>query len=102
MISVYGFYSHAGDSYGSTSLGQAESYLTGEVRLVNDAAAMALAVLADLPEKPSYNQPFVLSVGSTPAAHSASAKVKVTSQLLGVLELHAGKYVSFKGVDRRD
>ncbi|KAN0100590.1 Ras family domain containing protein [Tylopilus felleus] len=92
VISVYGFYSHAGDSYGSTSLGQAESYLTGEVRLVNDAAAMALGVLADLPEKPSYNQPFVLSVGSTPAAHSASAKVKVTSQLLGVLELHAGNY----------
>ncbi|KAF8560327.1 hypothetical protein OG21DRAFT_55035 [Imleria badia] len=93
VVSVYGFYSHAGDSYGSTSLGEAESYLTGEVRLVNDTAAMALEVLADLPAKRmSHNQPFVLSVGSTPTAHSASARAKVTSQLHGVLELHAGNY----------
>jgi D-serine deaminase-like pyridoxal phosphate-dependent protein len=86
VISVYGFYSHAGEAYGSTSLEQMESYLTGEVQLVNDAATMALEVLADLPEKP-----FVLSVGSTPSAHSASARAKVTSQLFGVLELHAGR-----------
>ncbi|KAF8140290.1 putative serine dehydratase domain-containing protein [Boletus edulis] len=92
VITVYGFYSHAGDSYGSTSLEEAESYLTGEVRLVNDAATMALEILADLPEHPSHNQPFVLSVGSTPAAHSASARARVTSQLHGVLELHAGNY----------
>ncbi|KIJ21784.1 hypothetical protein PAXINDRAFT_65301 [Paxillus involutus ATCC 200175] len=91
-ISVYGFYSHAGDSYGSTSLKQAVSYLTGEVRLANDAAAMALEVLAESPNKDAHNQPFVLSVGSTPAAHSASAKAKMTSQLHGVLELHAGNY----------
>lgn len=91
VISVYGFYSHAGDSYGSTSLEQAESYLTGEVRLVNDTAAMALEVLRDLPPNVARNQPFVLSVGSTPAAHSASARAKVTSQLHGVLELHAGR-----------
>ncbi|KAG6381147.1 hypothetical protein JVT61DRAFT_5545 [Boletus reticuloceps] len=73
-------------------LKKAESYLTGEVRLVNDAATMALEILADLPEHPSHNQPFVLSVGSTPAAHSASARARVTSQLHGVLELHAGNY----------
>ena len=93
MISVHGFYSCAVDSYGSTSLEQAESYLTGEVRLVNDAATMALEVLADLPEKDFYTKPFVLSVGSTPSAHSASARAKVTSQLHGVLELHAGRPV---------
>ncbi|KIJ68487.1 hypothetical protein HYDPIDRAFT_106686 [Hydnomerulius pinastri MD-312] len=92
VISVYGFYSHAGDSYGSTSLEQAVSYLTGEVRLANDAAAMALEVLADSPNKAAHNQPFVLSVGSTPAAHSASTKAKIASQLHGVLELHAGNY----------
>lgn len=60
--------------------------MTGEVQLVNDAATMALEVLTDLPEKP-----FVLSVGSTPSAHSASARAKVTSRLFGVLELHAGR-----------
>ncbi|KAH7883552.1 putative serine dehydratase domain-containing protein [Phlebopus sp. FC_14] len=91
-VCVHGFYSHAGDSYGSTSLEQAVSFLTGEVRLVNDAAAMALEVLAESPNKDAHNQPFVLSVGSTPAAHSASARAKVTSQLHGVLELHAGNY----------
>ncbi|KIK96275.1 hypothetical protein PAXRUDRAFT_826150 [Paxillus rubicundulus Ve08.2h10] len=91
-ISVYGFYSHAGDSYGSTSLEQTVSYLTREVQLANDAAAMALEVLAESPNRDIHNQPFVLSVGSTPAAHSASAKSKMTSQLHGVLELHAGNY----------
>lgn len=91
MISIYGFYSHAGDSYTSTSLEQAESYLTGEIRLVNDVAAMALEVLADLLQNISHNQQFVLSVGSTPAAHSASARAKVTSHLHGILELHAGR-----------
>ncbi|KAG9314332.1 ras family-domain-containing protein [Chiua virens] len=92
VVSVYGFYSHSGDAYGSTSLEEAESFLTGEVRLVNDVAAMALEVLAGLPPNMARNQPFVLSVGSTPTAHSASARAKVTSQLHGVLELHAGNY----------
>ncbi|KAH7925189.1 hypothetical protein BV22DRAFT_1089485, partial [Leucogyrophana mollusca] len=94
VISVYGFYSHAGDSYGSTSLEQATSYLTGEVRLANDAAALGLEVLADSPNKEAHNQPFVLSVGSTPAAHSASAaaRAQLTSSLHGKLELHAGNY----------
>lgn len=36
---------------------------------------------------------FVLSVGSTPTAHSASAetRAKLSSLLHGTLELHAGK-----------
>ncbi|KAH7916443.1 putative serine dehydratase domain-containing protein [Hygrophoropsis aurantiaca] len=94
VISVYGFYSHAGDSYGSTSLEQATSYLTGEVRLANDAAALGLEVLAESPNKAAHQQPFILSVGSTPAAHSASAAARahLTSVLHGKLELHAGNY----------
>ncbi|KAI6162160.1 hypothetical protein EDD17DRAFT_1580264 [Pisolithus thermaeus] len=81
VISIFGFYSHAGDSYGSTSLEQAVSCLTGEVRLVNDAA-----------NKGAPSQPFVLSVGSTPTALGATARAKISSQLCGVLELHAGNY----------
>ncbi|EGN92534.1 hypothetical protein SERLA73DRAFT_172763 [Serpula lacrymans var. lacrymans S7.3] len=93
-VSVYGFYSHAGDSYGSVSLEQATSYLTGEVRLANDAAALALEVLSNSANKHLYDQPFVLSVGSTPAAHSASAeaRARLSSLLHGKLELHAGNY----------
>ncbi|KAI6153620.1 putative serine dehydratase domain-containing protein [Pisolithus tinctorius] len=91
-ISVFGFYSHAGDSYGSTSREQAVSYLTGEVQLVNDAALMAQEVLAEYQNKSIRSQPFVLSVGSTPTALGATAKAKIISQLCGVLELHAGNY----------
>lgn len=91
-VSVFGFYSHAGDSYGSASLEQAVSCLTGEVRLVNDAASMAQEVLAESQNKGAPSQPFVLSVGSTPTAHGATARAKIRSQLCGVLELHAGNY----------
>jgi len=91
-VSVFGFYAHAGNSYGSTTLEQAAMYLTGEVRLTNDAATLALEVLAESDNREAYNQPFVLSVGSTPTAHSASAaaKLKMTSALNGTLELHTG------------
>ncbi|KAI6047664.1 putative serine dehydratase domain-containing protein [Pisolithus marmoratus] len=91
-VSVFGFYSHAGDSYGSTSLEQAVSCLTGEVQLVNDAALMAQEVLAESQNKGTHSQPFVLSVGSTPTAFGAAAKEKMRSQLCGLLELHAGNY----------
>jgi len=92
VISVFGFYAYAGTSYGSTSLEQATSYLTGDVGLTNDAAALALEVLAESDHKKTNNLPFVLSVGSTPSAHSASAeaKLKMTSKLNGTLELHTG------------
>lgn len=99
-ISVFGFYTHAGYSYGSTSAEEATSYLTGEVRLTNDAAAMAMEVLAESDDREVKNQPFVLSVGSTPTALSATAeaKLKMTSILNGTLELHTGKRIS----SRRD
>lgn len=93
-ISVFGFYTHAGYSYGSTSLEEATSHLTGEVRLTNDAAAMAMEVLAESDNREVSKQPFVLSVGSTPTALSATAeaKLKMTSTLNGTLELHTGNY----------
>jgi hypothetical protein len=91
-ISVFGFYVHAGNTYDSTSLQEATSLLTGEVRLANDAAALALQVLAESGTKAANNQPFVLSVGTTPTAHAATseAKLQMTSMLNGTLELHAG------------
>lgn len=92
-ISLHGFYCHAGNSYASTSLLEASVALSSEVEAVNTAAGLALAVLAGSPQYGSRDKPLVLSVGSTPTAHAASAETKalITSLLNGSLELHAGK-----------
>lgn len=92
-ISLHGFYCHAGNSYASTSLLEASIALSSEVEAVNTAAGLALAVLAGSPQYGVRDRPFVLSVGSTPTAHAASAetKARITSLLNGTLELHAGK-----------
>ncbi|KAJ3511409.1 hypothetical protein NLJ89_g4113 [Agrocybe chaxingu] len=92
--SLHGFYGHAGNAYGSTSLPEASLYLSGEVESVNAAAKNALEIISQLDVEPSVTNPFVLSVGSTPTAHAASAETRnALSQVLnGVLELHAGNY----------
>jgi len=62
---------------------------------VNTAAGLALAMLAGVPlTGAAAREPFVLSVGSTPSAHTASAETKaeLKSLLHGTLELHAGNY----------
>ena len=90
-VSIYGFYAHAGNAYASTSQSEASKFLTGEVNSVNDAAEFAVSILGE--EVKNHQQPFVLSVGSTPTAHSASAetRAKVSTLLHGKLELHAGE-----------
>ncbi|KAI0322639.1 putative serine dehydratase domain-containing protein [Amylostereum chailletii] len=89
-IFVHGFYAHAGNAYASTSLSEATSFLSSEVECVNQAAELALAYAPKNDDRP----PFVLSVGSTPTAHSASteARAHLDSLLHGKLELHAGNY----------
>lgn len=91
-VSVYGFYTHAGQSYASTSLTEASSFLSVEVDAVNAAAGLALALLQGKPGAAPRNDPFVLAVGSTPTAHAATAETrdKLASLLNGTLELHAG------------
>ncbi|KAF7300630.1 D-ser-dehydrat domain-containing protein [Mycena chlorophos] len=94
-VSVYGFYIHAGNAYASTSASEASAYLSREVNAVNDAAAIALPLLAASTNAALYTSPFVLSVGSTPTAHAAtpdSAVRSAVSTLNGTLELHAGNY----------
>lgn len=91
-ISVYGFYGHAGNAYASTSLTEASSYLSSEVDAVNSAAAVALNMFSGSSAMQVHQQPFVLSVGSTPTAHAASAETRalLSKELHGTLELHAG------------
>ena len=91
-ISLYGFYTHAGNSYASTSFDQAQDFLLSEVTAVNTAAALALQMIASTPGLVRPKEPFVLSVGATPTAHAATTqlKAKLEPVLNGVLELHAG------------
>ncbi|VDB99581.1 unnamed protein product [Peniophora sp. CBMAI 1063] len=85
---IFGFYAHAGNAYASTSSDEAAQFLSSEVETVNKAAELAKNLLTD--EQP----PFVLSVGSTPTAHAASAETRhrLRELLHGTLELHAGNY----------
>ena len=89
-VSLYGFYCHAGDAYGSTSLKEAASFLSSEVQLVNDAARITLDTFNG---GSPYDSSLVLSVGSTPSAHAASeeTRAQLRDTLNGILELHAGK-----------
>ncbi|KAI0639463.1 putative serine dehydratase domain-containing protein [Trametes polyzona] len=93
-ISLYGFYTHAGHSYASTSFAEAADFLLAEVTAVNDAATLALSIIANTPGMQHPRESFVLSVGATPTAHAATTelKAKVESGLNGTLELHAGNY----------
>ncbi|KAF5374933.1 hypothetical protein D9758_000312 [Tetrapyrgos nigripes] len=94
VISVYGFYIHAGNAYASTSFDQASSFLSSEVDNVNTAAGHALKLLNETLKMEPPSQPFVLSVGSTPTAHAATAetRARLSEVLHGSLELHAGNY----------
>jgi len=93
-VSVYGFYSHGGHAYASTSLSEASDFLSEELESVNSAAGVALSILKSSPKLRAPSEPFVLAVGSTPTAHAATAetRAKLKAELNGTLELHAGCY----------
>ncbi|KAJ4486090.1 putative serine dehydratase domain-containing protein [Lentinula aciculospora] len=93
VISIHGFYAHAGNAYASTSFDQASSFLSAEVNSVNAGADSALKIASSLGVELD-SRSLVLSVGSTPTAHAASAetKARLSSLLNGSLELHAGNY----------
>ena len=89
-VIIYGFYAHAGNSYGSTSFSEASSFLSAEVQSVNLAARLALDELSKCPDSRSVEKPFILSVGSTPTAHAVTRQ-ELAEKLFGRLELHAGE-----------
>ncbi|EWY91512.1 hypothetical protein FOYG_08594 [Fusarium oxysporum NRRL 32931] len=79
-ISIYGFYCHAGHSYGGRSRDEAEKTLNIEVSSVLAAAKLL----------PSDRQ-LVISVGSTPTAHVVeSLRASMPENIK--LELHAGNF----------
>lgn len=85
---VYGFYCHAGHSYGCRTTEEAERVLGDEVEGVVKAAGFL-----DQGNNTSKQRKVVVSVGSTPTAHVVkSLKEKLPS---GVeLELHAGSFTN--------
>lgn len=84
-VSIYGFYAHAGHSYGSKSIENANDILLQEIKSVNEAAKTAKTIC------PSAT--FTLSVGATPTAHSSSIlDLNQLGELFGDVELHAGNY----------
>ncbi|KDN36640.1 hypothetical protein K437DRAFT_276760 [Tilletiaria anomala UBC 951] len=104
-VSIFGFYVHAGQSYASKNLEQADGFFNTEIRTADDACRMAKEVLygavagsVDERHRASrHSFPFTLSVGSTPTAHAAISfeKQKVNealAKLSGILELHGGNY----------
>ncbi|KAI0257106.1 putative serine dehydratase domain-containing protein [Lactifluus subvellereus] len=100
-ISLHGFYCHAGNSYASTSPSQASSFLSSEVETVNEAARLALDLIPNWSGDESERPRFVLSIGSTPTAHSASVETRaqLESRLFGTLELHAGELCRYLALD---
>lgn len=70
------------------------------MQAVNSAAMLALSMISRMDnksQKAKHQSPFILSVGSTPTAHSTSfggsPAAAIARELIGgVLEIHAGNY----------
>lgn len=86
-VSLYGFYCHAGHSYGCRTTEEAEKVLGDELDGVVKAAG-----LLDDHSKANKDRELVVSVGSTPTAHVANSLRQRLPK--GVeLELHAGSSI---------
>ncbi|KAI5456954.1 putative serine dehydratase domain-containing protein [Mariannaea sp. PMI_226] len=79
-VNIYGFYCHAGHSYGGRSRSDAESLLNVEISHGLEAAKLLPA-----------NRNVVVSIGSTPTAHVAES-LKTAAPANIKLELHAGNF----------
>ncbi|KAK1996772.1 alanine racemase [Colletotrichum falcatum] len=80
-VSLYGFYCHAGHSYGSRTQEEAEGFLADEIGGVLSAAGMIVG----------GGRKLTLSVGATPTAHVVgSLKTAIPDNV--TLELHAGNF----------
>ncbi|TDZ15151.1 D-serine dehydratase [Colletotrichum orbiculare MAFF 240422] len=79
-VALYGFYCHAGHSYGCRTQEEAEGVLSEEINGVLSAAKLIVG-----------EQKLTLSVGATPTAHVVgSLKTAIPANV--TLELHAGNF----------
>lgn len=92
-IDLFGFYAHAGHSYGTNTIHESEQVLLEEITYVNDACKTLLKICPSFPVSH-----LVLSVGASPTARSFQksknpALLKCVKGILGTLELHAGNFL---------
>lgn len=84
-VELYGFYCHAGHSYGCHTMQEAGQILIDEITSANGAAKLAKSINDTLD--------LVLSVGATPTAHAATYyDASKVGHLYGKIELHAGNF----------
>ncbi|KAI9739329.1 MAG: hypothetical protein M1834_007542 [Cirrosporium novae-zelandiae] len=86
VVEIYGFYCHAGHSYGSRSVEAAAEFLHQEVSAAVEAAELLLQLRGN--EKKTD---IVLSAGATPTAHVVR-KLQKTLPPGCRMELHGGNY----------
>ncbi|WVQ77850.1 hypothetical protein IAR50_007547 [Cryptococcus sp. DSM 104548] len=84
-VSIFGFYSHFGQSYASSSLPTASSFFHAEIACTQSAAKLARSM-------GFKEDQWVISVGATPTAHAAVQEAVRDLKVDGKLELHAGCY----------
>ena len=87
-VELFGFYCHAGHSYGCHSVEEAKNILIDEINSVNAACKIAKKIDS------SISDDLILSIGATPTAHVIDSfdEKLLDDKLLGKVELHAGNY----------
>ncbi|CAG58405.1 uncharacterized protein GVI51_D01705 [Nakaseomyces glabratus] len=92
VTQIFGLYAHAGHSYSSHDINEANGYLIDEITAVNEAAKLVGSVTEIEPRL------LTLSVGATPTANSLSTKENkklidiIRNDLVAPLEIHCGNY----------
>lgn len=76
VTQIFGLYAHAGHSYSSHDINEANGYLIDEITAVNEAAKLVGSVTEIEPRL------LTLSVGATPTANSLSTKENKNSLIL--------------------
>ncbi|KAK6344345.1 hypothetical protein TWF696_007984 [Orbilia brochopaga] len=98
-VDIYGFYAHAGDSYGASNEKDSVKYLKCEIQAVLEAVRSLINFVkpGDIYDEDVDEKPYVLSVGATPTAHVISILKEEGEGLFDIpknckIEVHAGNF----------
>lgn len=93
VAELFGFYAHAGHSYGVSDIINAHELLLDEITAVNEAAKMVCRLYPNINVKN-----LTLSVGATPTSNSLRMRDElilneyIKTKLVASLEIHCGNY----------
>lgn len=88
-VKIYGFYCHAGHSYGGRSVEAAAEILNEKVEAALHAASLVVSL-----------DPLVLSIGATPTAYVISKLDQSLRQSQHKIELHGGLSFSYPDIPK--